>query len=144
MNTKAFFPCAGGSNLTLGIGTETIYLSTEWVHYVEEPMKYQAFLPHFFSVVGWWVVEWGWWSGWWGEWCGGWCACEGWWCVGGWVGGVVVCWVWWGMGVGCKWWWGEWIWWWCAGGEWVSVGDVVEDAWVGGCGVVCWGWVGVE
>ena len=25
-------------------------LSTEWVDYVEEPMKYQALRPHFFSV----------------------------------------------------------------------------------------------
>ena len=36
-------------------------LSTEWVDYVEEPMKYQALRPHFFSVGGW---------GWWGMWCG--------------------------------------------------------------------------
>ena len=27
-------------------------LSTDWVDYVEEPMKYQALRPHFFSVVG--------------------------------------------------------------------------------------------
>ena len=33
------------------------YLSTEWVDYVVEPMKYQAFLHHFFSVGGWcWVA----------------------------------------------------------------------------------------
>ena len=42
MNTKAFFPCGGGSNLILGTGTETKYMSTEWVDYEEEPMKYQA------------------------------------------------------------------------------------------------------
>ena len=43
-------------------------LSTEWVDYVEEPMKYQALRPQFFSVggwgwgrgvVGWVVVGWG-------------------------------------------------------------------------------------
>ena len=45
-------------------------LSNKWVDYVEEPMKYQALSPHFFSVVGWgwgvgggvvvgrWVVDW--------------------------------------------------------------------------------------
>ena len=32
------------------------FLSTEWVDYVEEPMKYQALRPHFFSVVGGWRV----------------------------------------------------------------------------------------
>ena len=44
------------------------YLSTEWVDYVEEPMKYQALRPHFFSMGGWGVVGWGWWwvgLGWW-------------------------------------------------------------------------------
>ena len=30
-----------------------VFLSTELVDYVEEPMKYQAFLPHFDSVGGW-------------------------------------------------------------------------------------------
>ena len=29
-----------------------LLLSTEWVDYVEEPMKYQALRPHFFSMVG--------------------------------------------------------------------------------------------
>ena len=34
----------------------TVLFSTEWIDYVEEPMKYQALRPHFFSVVGWdWV-----------------------------------------------------------------------------------------
>ena len=38
-------------------------LSTKWVDYVEEPMKYQALRPKFFSVgglavVGWVVVVW--------------------------------------------------------------------------------------
>ena len=28
-------------------------LSTKWVDYVEEPMKYQALRPHIFSVGGW-------------------------------------------------------------------------------------------
>ena len=32
-------------------------LSNEWVDYVEEPMKYQALRPNFFSVGGW-----GWWG----------------------------------------------------------------------------------
>ena len=59
-------------------------LSTEWVDYVEEPMKYQAFLHHFGSVGGWlegswggWVVVVGWVSGGVGRWVGG---------GGGWVG----------------------------------------------------------
>ena len=57
-------------------------LSTEWVDYVEEPMKYQALRPKFFFVGGW---------EWWGGWCWGgvggsgvgrvgggvWCAGEG-------------------------------------------------------------------
>ena len=29
------------------------FLSTEWVDYVEEPMKYQALRPQFFSMGGW-------------------------------------------------------------------------------------------
>ena len=33
-----------------------IFLSTEWVDYVEEPTKYQALRPHFFPVVGGWRV----------------------------------------------------------------------------------------
>ena len=39
-------------------------LSTKWVDYVEEPMKYQALRPQFFSMGGWGVVGWvveGWW-----------------------------------------------------------------------------------
>ena len=32
--------------------TIVLFLSTKWVDYVEEPMKYQALRPHFFSV-GW-------------------------------------------------------------------------------------------
>ena len=31
-------------------------MSTEWVDYVEEPMKYQALRAHFFSVVGGWRI----------------------------------------------------------------------------------------
>ena len=38
-------------------------LSTEWVDYVEEPMKYQAFMHHFFSVGGWLEGSWGRWVG---------------------------------------------------------------------------------
>ena len=51
-----------------------LFLSTEWVDYVEEPMKYQALRPHFFPVGGWD----GWW--WWGM-CG--VGCCGWWTKGG-------------------------------------------------------------
>ena len=42
-------------------------LSTKWVDYVEESMKYQALKLYFFPVVdGWWVlgVGWGWLGGW--------------------------------------------------------------------------------
>ena len=35
-------------------------LSTKWVDYVEEPMKYQALRPQFFSMGGWGVVGGGW------------------------------------------------------------------------------------
>ena len=64
MNTKAFFPCGGGSNLILGTGMENQNLSTEWVDCVEEPMKYQALRPHFFPVVGAWCANGcGWWGG---------------------------------------------------------------------------------
>ena len=53
----------------------TCIFSTEWVYYVEEPMKYQAFLPHFGSVDGWLEGSWGGLGGWvvcWGRWvCGG-------------------------------------------------------------------------
>ena len=38
----------------------SISLSTKWVDYVEEPMKYQALRPQFFFVDGWMVVGWGW------------------------------------------------------------------------------------
>ena len=34
------------------------YLSTKWVDYVEEPMKYQALRPQFFSVGGLGVLGW--------------------------------------------------------------------------------------
>ena len=43
------------------------------VNYVEEPMKYQALRPQFFSVGGWLESSWGAW--WWGRWSslgGGW------------------------------------------------------------------------
>ena len=42
------------------------FLSTEWVDYVEEPMKYQALRPQFFSMGGWGVVGWGGWVVGWG------------------------------------------------------------------------------
>ena len=53
-----------------------ISLSTKWVDYVEEPMKYQALRPQFFSMGRWGVVaRWGWWwvgvGWWWGGWGGG-------------------------------------------------------------------------
>ena len=37
------------------------FLSTEWVDYVEEPMKYQALRPQFFSMGGWGWQGCGWW-----------------------------------------------------------------------------------
>ena len=51
---------------------DRVYLSTKWVDYVEEPMKYQALRPHFFSMGGWLEGSgsgvggkgWGWWGGW--------------------------------------------------------------------------------
>ena len=64
------------------------FLSTEWVDYVEEPMKYQALRPHFFFMVGW-VVGWGWWGGWF-SWVVGWCGCGGMGGSGGVVGWVLV------------------------------------------------------
>ena len=68
-------------------------LSTEWVDYVKEPMKYQALRPHFFSMGGWglWIMMWV--VGWCGHGMGGggavsgWCSgegCCGWWREGGW------------------------------------------------------------
>ena len=66
-------------------------LSTESVDFVEEPMKYQALRPHFFSMGGWlkesgggFVQGGGWWVGGLGGvgvsgWCGGVLG------VGGWV-----------------------------------------------------------
>ena len=35
------------------------FLSTEWVDYVEVPMKYQVLRPQFFSIGGWGVVGFG-------------------------------------------------------------------------------------
>ena len=60
-----YIPC----NQTFGIivirgstgkvqGHCTNLLSTEWVDYTEEPMKYQALRPHSFFMGGW-----GWWGG---------------------------------------------------------------------------------
>ena len=57
-----------------------LLLSTEWVDYVEEPMKYQALRPHFFSMVGGWRVLGL------GGWVGGGRVGHG---VGGWDGGGV-------------------------------------------------------
>ena len=59
-------------------------MSTKWVDYVEEPMKYQALRPQFFSMGGWWVGL-GWWWGGWGSRVGG----GGMQCGGGVVGGVI-------------------------------------------------------
>ena len=52
---------------THSVGT-TGFLCTEWVDYVEEPMKYQTFMHHIFYVGGWLKGSWG---GRWGEWIGG-------------------------------------------------------------------------
>ena len=46
------------SVLSFSLGSAVHLLSTEWVDYVEEPMKYQALRPQFFSMGGWGVVEW--------------------------------------------------------------------------------------
>ena len=43
------------------VDSQLVSLSTEWVDYVEEPMIYQAFLPHFGSVGGWLTGSWGGW-----------------------------------------------------------------------------------
>ena len=47
-----------GSDLVLSqaLFQDQILLSTKWVDYVEEPMKYQALRPQFFSVGGWGVM----------------------------------------------------------------------------------------
>ena len=34
-------------------------LSTKWIDYMEEPMKYQALMHHFFYVGGWLEGIWG-------------------------------------------------------------------------------------
>ena len=79
----------------------TALLSTNWVHYVEEPLKHQVFMQHSFSVGGWFAGSWGRWVGmvvllWWGsggmgDGVGGVLVRDG----GGEMGGigVVVCWV---------------------------------------------------
>ena len=48
-------------------------LSTEWVDYVEEPLKYQVFMHHFFYLGGWLEVSWDewWWGGWGVKWVAG-------------------------------------------------------------------------
>ena len=114
-----------------GGGSVLELLSTEWLDYVEEPMKYQALRPHFFSVVGGWRVLGvdGWWWG--GSWGG--CVCDGGvggcWLHGSWGGWVVVMgWVMGCLGGGCM---GHGVggWWWCG-------------SWAGGAGglgvVVLW------
>ena len=86
-----------------------ILLSTEWVDYVEKPMKYQALRPHFFSIG---MV----WGGSMGNGVGG--GGVG----GGWVGGMVDCqvgYVW--EGWGGQFGWGSG----CQGGG-------VRGGWVGG------------
>ena len=57
-----------------------IFLSTKWVDYVEEPMKYKAFLSLFGTMGGWLEGSWGVHG-----WVLGGCLCGG----GG-VGGVLV------------------------------------------------------
>ena len=42
----------------MGKYVKNVSLSTKRLHYVEEPMKYQALRPQFFSVGGWGVVGW--------------------------------------------------------------------------------------
>ena len=64
-----------------GLKIQRLYLPTEWVDYVEEPMKYQALRPHFFSVVGW--GRW-WRGGWWGGGRDGGMVVVGWVWLGGW------------------------------------------------------------
>ena len=68
------FPTGNDFSLSTGkVPVITLFLlSTKWVDYVEEPMKYQALRPKFFSVgglgvvgqvvVGWVGVGW-WWGG---------------------------------------------------------------------------------
>ena len=74
------------NNLSLRETRPEVYNTTKWVDYVEEPKKFQALRPHFFSVGG--GLE-----GSRGEWVGG--------------GGVVD-----GVGWVGVWWWGGWGWWW--------------------------------
>ena len=54
---QSIFPLCGRSNFILGIGTETIYLSTKWVHYVEEPIPAPLCLHGWVigGFMGWWV-----------------------------------------------------------------------------------------
>ena len=92
------------------------FLSTKCVDYVEEPMKYQAFLHHFGSVGGWLKGSWGGWVG------GGYVGCGG----GRWVGGGYV-----GCGGVGGWVGGGYVGWWVGGGDvddggggWVGGGDV--------------------
>ena len=93
-------------------------MSTEWVDYSEEPIKYQALRPHFFSMGRW--LEGSRVGGWqWGGGMGGFCAGG----VGGVVGDVFVRggWVgwWWGWVCGCHGGVMEWVEWWCCG-EWLG------------------------
>ena len=44
----------------VGLCYYLVLLSTEWADYVEEPMKYQALRPKFFSMGGWWGGGGGW------------------------------------------------------------------------------------
>ena len=79
-------------------------MSTEYVDYVEEPMKYQALRPHFFLQVGGGVGVVVWDVGW-----GGVMGVVVW--VVGWEGGVGGCWGAWGAGEGCCGWQREGGWW---------------------------------
>ena len=95
MNTKAFFPCGGGSNLILGVGREN------QIFVYQMGKLYKAFLHLFVGgwvhdgvgeVGGWLKASWGgWWSGWLeGSW-GGWVGSGG---VGGWRVHGVGGWLW--------------------------------------------------
>ena len=86
MNTKAFFPCGGGSNLILGTGRE----NQNFVYQMGRLCKISG-IPAPLCLCGW-VV-------------GG---------FMGWVGGCMVVWVGWGSWLegswgGCVWWWGGWL-----------------------------------
>ena len=90
MNTKAFFPCAGGSNLILGIGMENHIFVCQMGRLCGAAHGISG-IPAPLCLCG------GWLEGSWGGWLGAGVA-------GGMVGGVLVR--------------GRWVWWWCVGGGW--------------------------